>query len=91
MEVTRLRDQLDIMQNSVETSKEAVADIMKILEKSEQKIRKLDSKLNEMTEYHETLHITPSMLETHQNDMNKVESLFDGRIRDNFFRIVDIF
>lgn len=89
--VEHIKKQLILIKNTAETSQNAIDDLMKILERNEQKIREMDSKIKEMNDFFDMLHITSSMLETHQNDMNKMENYFNGHIKDNFFRVIDIF
>lgn len=85
-----IEKQLLIIRNTVETSREAIQDLMSILKRSQEKIRELDEKISKMNEFYETLHIASSMLETHQLDMSKLESFFNGHVKDNFLRIIDI-
>lgn len=79
------------MKNSVEVSENAMKKLVGILKKNDEKIREMDEKMNEMSEFYDVLHLTSTMLENHQNDMMKLESFFNGHIKDNFFRIIDIF
>lgn len=88
--VEHIKNQLRVITNTVETSRESIEELMKILQKNEEKIREMDKTMREMNEFFDLLHMTSSMLEIHQTDMTKLESFFNGHIKDNFFRIVDI-
>lgn len=88
--IDHIEKQLMLIKNTVETSQEAIQDLMNILKRNQEKIRELDDTMNKMNEFYEMLHITSSMLETHQIDMSKLESFFNGHIKDNFLRIIDI-
>ena len=87
--VNLMERQLLIMKNSVEATQEAILDLKSVIKRDREKLDKLNERWEAVNELFAALHVVSSMLEIHKADMAKLESIYNGHIKEQLFRIID--
>lgn len=88
--VLHLNEQLSFMREAAEVNEKTIKDLESILKKDEEKIAELENQLVEIAQFYGALHIISSMMDIHKGNMAKLESIFNGHLKDQLFRIIDI-